>query len=67
MEGLRGYVKYIINYALYLAHYRHIFIYMMTLRSVDIIVSQIILYFLIIHLNGSHMKYCKKSALPWIH
>ena len=32
----------------------------MTLRSGDILVSQMILYFLIIRLNGSHMKYCKK-------
>ena len=31
----------------------------MTLRDVDILVSQMILYFLIIRLNGSHMKYCK--------
>ena len=63
----REMIKYIINYALYLARYRHIFIQMMTLRSVDMLVSQIILYSLIIHLNDSHMKYCKKSALPWIH
>ena len=33
-------LKYIINYALYLAHYRHIFILMMTLRSVDILVHK---------------------------
>ena len=26
MEGLRGMLKYIINYALYLVHYMHIFI-----------------------------------------
>ena len=36
---------------------------MMTLRTVDILVSQIILYSLIIHLNCSHVKYCKKSAI----
>ena len=57
-----GNVKDIINYALYLAHYMY-----MTLRGVDILVSQIILFSLIIQLNCYHMKYCKKSALPWIH
>ena len=45
----------------------HIFILMTTLRSVDVLLSQIILYSPIIHLNCSHMKYCKKYALLWIH
>ena len=40
-------LKYIFNYALDFVHYMHIFIQMMTLRSVDILVSQIILYSLI--------------------
>ena len=62
-----GMLKYVIYYALYVAYYMHIFILMMTLISVDILVSQIILHSLTIHLNCSHMKYCKKSALLWIH
>ena len=36
---------------------------MMTLKRVDILVSQIILNSLITHLNCSHMKNCKKSAM----
>ena len=57
-------LKYMINYALYIAHYDANFILMTTLRSVDILVSQMILYFLLIHSNCSHMKYYKKNALP---
>ena len=55
-----GMLKYTINYALYLAHYDAYFHVMMTLKSVDIFVSQIILYSSIIHLNCPHIKYCKK-------
>ena len=40
---------------------------MMTLRSVDILVSQIILYSLKIYLNCFHLKYYEKYAFPWIH
>ena len=67
MEGLRGNVKNIINYALCLAHYDAYFHtnddakYCRYLRVTNnFTFSQI-------HVNYSHMKYYKKYALPWIH
>ena len=67
MEGLRGNVKIcnklcIVFSALYA--YFHINDDAKKCRYLS---SQIILHSLIIHLNCSHMKYCKKSALLWIH
>ena len=49
-------LKYIIIYAFFSALRCIFFLQMMTLRCVDILVSQIILYSLIIYLNCFHMK-----------
>ena len=62
-----GMLKYINKYALYLAHYDAYFHINGDSSSVNILVSQIILYSLIIYLNCFHQKYYKKYALPWIH
>ena len=67
MGGLWGILKCIINYALYVAHYHACLHKHDDASCVDILVSQIILYSLIIHLNCFHMKYYKKYALLWIH
>ena len=44
----------------------HIFIKMMTIRSVAVLISQIIVYSLSIHLNCFHVKYYKMYALTWM-
>ena len=68
MEGLLGNVKNVINYALCLAHYDAYFHINDDAKHCRYLsVTNIILYFLIIHVNYSHMKYYKKYALPWIH
>ena len=47
-----------INYALYLAHYDAYFRINDDAKKCKYLVSQIILYSFIIHLNCSHMKFC---------
>ena len=61
-----GMLKYIIKYALYLAHYNVHFHINDDVKERRHLVSQIILYSCIIHLDYSHIKYCKKYALPWM-
>ena len=62
-----GMLQYMINYALYLAHYDAYFHINDDARKRRYLVSQMLLYSLIIYLNCSHIKYNKKYALPWIH
>ena len=67
MKGLCGMLKYIMNYGLYLAHYDAYFHINDDAKWCRYLIVTNIFYSLIIHLNCSHIKYCKKSALPLIH
>ena len=60
----RGMLKYMINYALYLAHYDAYFHTYDDATQFRYIVSQVVLYSFIIHLNSPHIKCCKKYTLP---
>ena len=67
LKVYRGMLKYMINYALYLAHDDAYFHINDDAKKYRYFVSQIILYSVIIHLNCSNIKYCRMYALPWIH
>ena len=60
-------LKYMIYFALYLAHHDAYYHINDDAKTFRYLVSQIILYSFIVHLNCSDIKYCKKYALPWIH
>ena len=63
----RGMLQYMTDYALYLALYDAYFHINDNAKKCRYFVSQIVLYSFILHLNCSHIKYCKKYSLPWIH
>ena len=63
-----GMLKYIINYALYLAHYDAYFRINDDAKKCRYLsVTNIFIYYLKIHLICSYVKYRRKPALPWIH
>ena len=67
MEGLRGTLKYIINYALYFAHYDAYFLingHTKKCRYRNVTNNFIFSYK---SLNCSHLKFCKKYAMSWKH
>ena len=59
-----GMLQYMINFALYLAHYDAYFHINDDARKRRYLVSQILLYSFTIYLSCSHIKYIKKYALP---
>ena len=57
LKFYRGKLKYMVNYALHLAHFDIYFHINYDAKKCDILVSQIILFSLIIHFNCFHMQY----------
>ena len=63
LKVYRGMLKYMITYALYLAHYDAYF----HINDDAKTCHKSFYILLLIHFNCSHIKYCKKYVLQWIH